>query len=198
MTHLHNVKGRAIDLVHPIAEQVDFEAEAHALSHINRYIGHPIQSISVAHHKLIGYDLCPEPLRPHWLVHDFKESRLTDLARPVQQALRAVGDEAQPGFGEVVRRVIAEYERRHDVVIHAAAGLPMPSKAQREAIEALDQRCIVTEVRDFQAPWERPSRLAAAGVAPAKYLHRWAPPIEIAERLIERLRRHLPALRTGF
>lgn len=197
MTSINDVTGRAIDLVHPVAEQVDFAAIAHALSNVNRYGGNADQTVSVALHTIIGFDLCPEPLRAQWLLHDCHEARINDVVRPVESALAAVAEEGRAGFGEVVRRAYAELRRRHDVVIYAAAGVPLPNAKVREAIEEIDRRCIATELRDFQRPPERPWR-NIEGVAPAKPLRKWMPPVRAAEDLLDRFRRYLPALRADF
>lgn len=198
MTWLPDVTGRAIDLVEPQPEQVDFAAIAHALSHVNRYGGNGDQPCSVALHTLIGLDLCPEPLKAHWLLHDCHEARLGDIATPVQEALAAVADAARPGFGEIVRRTIVDFKRRHDAVIHAAAGVPLPNASQREEIKALDRRCLATEHRDFHRPSERAWSHEVDGIAPAKHLRKWSPPDRVGEQLLDRFRHYLPRLRSGL
>lgn len=195
MTWLPSRSGKAIDLVDPVAAQVDFRDMAHALANTNRYIGHGDTQVSVALHLLIGLDLCPDDLKAHWLLHDGHEERLGDIARPTLDALAEIAS-----FGHVDGRstllwAVREFKLRHDRVIYAAAGLPMPTTLQREAIEAIDLRCLATEHRDFHRPSARSWRHERDGIAPAKRAHRWQSPDKIEDLLWQRFQTHLPALR---
>lgn len=195
MTWLPSVSGRAIDLVDPTAAQVDFRDMAHALANLNRYGGHGFHPVSVGLHLLIGLDLCPEPVKPYWLLHDGHEERLGEITTPSRQALVAVARElGGDAGGALVKDAIDEFKRRHDAVIHAAAGLPMPSATVRGHIAEIDLRCLATEHRDFHRPSDRPWHHETAGVQPARTVRRWQTPEKIADQLYARFELHLPAL----
>lgn len=195
MTWLPSLSGRAIDLVDPTPAQVDFRDMAHALANLNRYGGHGQIQVSVALHILIGLDLCPEVLKPHWLLHDGHEERLGEITTPALQALRAMADDIRPGGGELFGDAVREFKLRHDRAIHAAAGLPMPSEDMRRQIAAVDLRCLAVEHRDFHRPSERLWAHETAGVEPARSIRRWQSPDKLAEQLLARFERYLPALR---
>lgn len=197
MTWLPSVSGRAIDLLDPTPAQVDFRAMAHALANLNRYAGHGVIQVSVALHKLIGIDLCPEPVKPYWLLHDGHEERLGEITRPTYEALQAIAADIAPDGDELFREVIGEFRRRHDAAIHAAAGLPMPSAEVRRAIAEIDLRCLATEHRDFHAASERPWKHESMGVQPARSCRKWQSPDKLADQLYMRFELHLPALRGG-
>lgn len=191
------VTGQPIDLVVPRADQVDFRSLAHALANTHRYGGHGETQVSVALHTLIGLDLCPAGLEPWWLIHDGHEWTLGDITTPALQALSLIGDEVagSTSGGAAVRGAVQEFKRRHDIAIHAAAGLPLPTFQQRAAIAEIDERCLATEHRDFHRASARPWAHEARSVKPARKLHRWAAAPKVAEQLLARFERHLPALR---
>jgi uncharacterized protein len=198
MTWLPSVSGLAIDLVDPTPAQVNFRDMAHTLANLNRYGGHGFQQVSVALHLLIGLDLCPEPVKPYWLLHDGHEERLGEITTPSRQALVAVARElGGDAGGALVKDAIDEFKRRHDAVIHAAAGLPMPSTLIRAQIAEIDLRCLATEHRDFHTASQRPWAHEALGIQPARSVRRWQSPDKLADQLYARFELHLPALRGG-
>ena len=195
---ISNRSGQPIDLVEPRVDQVDFRDMAWALANLNRYAGHGDMQVSVALHLMVGLDLCPEPLKPWWLLHDGHEERLGEITTPALKALCALAAEVDGDGGrDIVERALGEFRRRHDVVIHAAAGLPMPTSEQRRALKEIDLRCLATEHRDFHRPSTRSWAHEACGIQPARKLRRWASPDKLAEALLARFERHLPALRAA-
>jgi hypothetical protein len=186
--------GRLIAVADPIVEEVDFDVVAWSLAHTNRYTGNALTPISVGLHTLIGLDLAPEALRPWWLLHDAPESRIGDMARPVRAALLTVAETVAPDAARHVAQALDELERRHARVIHAAAGLPLPSLAQRTMIASIDLRCLATERRDF-FPSDCADWPGLDGVAPARTVRRFLAPDRVADQLAARFRLHLPALR---
>ena len=197
MTWLPNVTGAAIDLAEPRVDQVDFRAMAHSLANLNRYAGHGDIQVSVALHLLIGLDLCPEALRPFWLLHDGHEERLGEIASPTMAALRVLAEEVIPGGAKIFKATVEEFKRRHDAVIYAAAGLPEPGLEQRVRIAEIDERCLAIEHRDFHRasvrPWEHELNKVKAERSVRKFKH----PGKIAEQLLACFEQYLPALRTG-
>ncbi|GEP11792.1 hypothetical protein [Methylobacterium gnaphalii] len=196
MTWIPNCNGQPIDLVNPSLDQVDFVAMAHALANLNRYVGAGYQQVSVGLHVLIGLDFCPEPLKPYWLLHDGHEERLGEIATPVLQALQNTAREV---FNEtaaiVIKRAVAEFKLRHDRVIHEAAGLRLPSADERRQIAEIDVLCLAIEHRDFHRPSARKWKHEIDGVQPGRSIRRWQSPDKIAEQIIARFERYLPALR---
>lgn len=197
MTWIPSVFGKPIDLLKPRVEQVDFVAMAHALANVNRFGGHPQTQVSVGLHLLIGCDIAPEPLRPWWLLHDGHEERTGDMASPVKETYSALATEM---FGSdaaaMIEQVRREFERRHDAVIHQAAGLSLPTEAQLREIKRIDLITLATEKRDFHVDQIRPWFTDLQGIQPAKRVYRWKPPVTVAEELLRRFRQYLPALST--
>lgn len=196
MTWLPNVTGSAIDLVEPTTDQVDFRAMAHSLANLNRYAGAGEIQVSVALHLLIGLDLCPEGLKGYWLLHDGHEERLSEIPTPSREALEAIAEGIIPGGAKLIRATVNEFKRRHDAVIYAAAGLPMPSASQRAEIAEIDIRCLAIEHRDFHRVSARPWHHEGLGLKQDRSVRRWQSPDKIAEQLHARFERYLPALRS--
>ncbi|WP_243988208.1 hypothetical protein [Methylobacterium sp. J-092] len=145
---------------------------------------------------MIGLDLAPERLRPLWLIHDAHEARIGDMVFPVHQAAVAVEAEQFPGCNSsIFQGVWAELKRRHDVVIHAAAGIALPTKAERDALKAIDLRCLAIEHRDFHRPSERRWQHELDGIEAGRgTVRRFMPPDKVADQLAARFYRYLPAL----
>lgn len=204
MTWIPTVSGRAIDLVHPTAGEVDFGEIAHALARLNRYSGNAALEVSVGLHLLIGLDLCPTAtLRAHWLLHDGHESRLGDETRPVRTATRAVAEQMfDSETADRIEAVRAELRARHDVAIYTAAGLSFPDALTRAAIDLIDLRALATERRDFLRRGSNPRPWSGLDdreppILPATRVWRPLPPVEVETRLVAAFRTHLPALALG-
>jgi uncharacterized protein len=195
MTWMASITGKPVELLNPYIHEVDFAAMASALSHLNRFCGQAQMPVSVGLHKLIGCDLAPEPLRPWWLLHDAPEERTGDMTTPVKETYYALATEM---FGEQVavklEQVRKEFERRHEVVIHEAAGLPLPTEEQKREIKRIDLITLATEKRCFHTEQKRPWFIDLQGIEPAKRIYRWKPPAVIAEELHRRFCQYLPAL----
>lgn len=194
MTWMASITGKPVELLHPSVHEVDFVAMANALARLNRYGGQAQTEVSVALHKIIGCDIAPEPIRPWWLLHDGHEERTGDVTSPVKETLSALAEEK---FGRVGRLVVEgvrhEFERRHNLVIHKAAGLPLPTEEQKKEIKRIDLIALATEKRDFHAVQERPWFIDIQGIEPAKRVYRWKPPADTASELLRRFRKYLPA-----
>jgi hypothetical protein len=193
MTWHPSLSGHPIELLKPRLEDVDFFTMATALSQINRYTGQTLSPVSIGMHLLIGCDIAPEALRPLWLLHDAHEERLNDQTSPVKETLGALATEMfGPEAAIILDRVRQELERRHDAVIHQAAGLALPTDAQRHELKRIDLIALATERRDFLAPQKREWFIDKQGIQPAKRIYRWKPPVVVADELYERFRRYLP------
>lgn len=196
MTWIPSVSGAPIDLVDPSPAQVDFREIAWSLAHVNRYCGHPQKPVSVGLHTLIGLKLAPDALKGLWLLHDAHESRLGDTTSPMKEATIAV---AMARFGEAVaeaiRTVRLDLEAAHDAAIHAAAGLALPTPAQKGALREIDNVALATERREFMAPSKRSWWIDEAGIKPARDEAKWMAPDRVADQIHAAFLRHLPALR---
>lgn len=190
--------GRRLELLDPRVKEVDFREIAWALAHVNRYGGHAETPISVGLHTLIVADHAPIGLRAYALLHDAHEARLGDTTAPVKETWAAA---AKLLYGEkgliVVEGVRRELERRHDAVIHAAAGLDLPGAREHAAIKLLDLRALATERRDFLGGHEMRSdwHIDAEGIEPFPRVYRFRAAPQVAEELMAAFRAWLPALR---
>lgn len=201
--------GRAIGLVNPKAEQVDFYEICHTLADINRYNGSTRSPVSEALHTMIAFDVAEERDRAHVLIHDAGEARLGDWTAPAVQALIQVAgnlqweggrDDGYVGHREIVKETIFALKRRHDVVIHNAAGLPCTFWEQEMRIKLADNIALMTERRDFLNPCDRKWNAELEAISPAEHVYRegeygWRPSV-VAERLYARMKQYLPALMT--
>jgi hypothetical protein len=196
MTWAQSLNGRAIELVHPRAEQVDFKEIADELAGVYRWCGGSYYDISVAYHTLIVCDAAPDAAKPYALLHDAHESRIGDITRPAQQMLQSIATEL---FGDnayhMQRKIIVEAKRRHDRVIYRAAGLPFPSPEILAAVKLADDTAMVTERRDFLLPCDQPWDRNLEAIAPLPRTYKapkskWEP----AEELYRRFKQYLPVL----
>lgn len=204
MTWLPTVSGLPVDLLAPMAHEVDFAEIAHALAHINRSAGNSREPVSVGLHTLIGLDFCPTAaLRAKWLLHDAHEARLGDTTSPMTAALTAVATELYgPEVADQLAVVRHELEARHDAAIYAAAHLPFPDALEAQALKRVDLCALATERRDFytRGPAPRPWPALddpALGIRPGPKVWRWLPPVEVEMQLLACFRTHLPALQRG-
>ena len=198
MTWLPTLTGQPIDILVPQAVEVDFPALAHAMARLNRFNGHAQTVVSVGLHTLIGLVIAPEAIRPWWLLHDAHETRTGEVATPVKDALDTLARERfGPVVAEQIRQVRETLEDRHDAAIHAAAGLEMPTAAQRAEIKRIDLVALATEKRDFLAPCPRPWWIDGAGITAHPLKRRWLAPDKVTDQLVEAFDRYLPACRAA-
>lgn len=188
--------GRPIKLVDPTPDEVDFCEIAETLAQINRYCGSSIKPCSVAQHTLIACEAAPEAARPWVLLHDAHEARTGDLTTPIKAALGAVAESVGGAQARVaVSDALARLALRHDLAIHAAADLPMPTDAQHREIERADLVALMTERRDYLGTSGRPWAVDALNIRPLQKAFRLRPPYVVADELLAMFRRYLPALR---
>lgn len=193
--------GRALDLVEPYAQQVNFAEIADQLALINRYVGASTVAVSVANHTLIAFRAAEragatERERALVLLHDAKETRIGDKATPVKAMEFAVALEMFGLKGEdTVRQVMAEVERRHDTAIYAAAGLNPPSEAEEAFVKRCDITALVTERRDFLSPPPMPWAPSIEAVPPLPSRQRLLPPAAASLALHALFLSHLPGAR---
>jgi len=113
---------------------------AHALSQINRYLGHTNRSYSVAEHCwhmatyfLDSSDGLLEPdddrrrMAMLALVHDAHEAYIGDMPTPLKQYL-----------GPEALTKLQELEKRIDAQIYSALGIAPPSERERFLVKTLD------------------------------------------------------------
>lgn len=192
--------GRAIDLLNPHPADINFAEMAETLAHIPRFNACSEKPISVAQHLLIAADAAPKELRPWVLLHDAHEAVIGDIITPVVAALddlyrRRFLREMKSIEWTKPSVILGELKIRHDVAIHAAAGLPMPTDEQRLGIHEADRRALVTERRDFLA---RPPLSWGHTIENTPTLtqrFRLRPPLEVADALMAAWCETLPALR---
>ena len=203
MTWSLSRNGRAIDLVNPSVEDVDFLEIADTLAHVYRWTGSAKHDVSVAWHTIIGVEIARwrklDHAIPNWLLHDAHEARLGDIATPVAAALgealcRSMRGHILPdGQAESVwRTALSGLKRTHDAVIFMAAGLKaeLPS-----AVHEIDRIALMTERRDYlpASPRRWEGGLEHVPTYP-KPFSKPPPPAVCSERLYELFRQYLPAL----
>jgi len=147
------VSGRAVELIDPVAEMIDFDDIAHGLAHINRYSGQTLRPVSVAFHTLLGLTMADEALAPYWRLHDAREAYPADITTPMKQALADLSFTSEDSLRFIQSKL--------DIAIREASGLRPRNFITLKAlaaIKALDLRCLATERRDFLVPSPPPGR----------------------------------------
>jgi hypothetical protein len=195
--------GRAIDMLEPRAADVDFYEMALTLAHIPRFNACTEKPISVAQHLLIASLVAPAELRPWVLLHDAHEAVIGDIITPVVAALdelyrlRAPVGSASASLSHWCKpgAIIAVLKYRHDVAIHEAACLPMPTAEQSAGIAEADRCALVTERRDFLARPPLSWGSVIENTPPLTARFRLRPPLEVADALMASWCETLPALR---
>jgi hypothetical protein len=172
---MQTIKGRRFSLVDPDPADVDFEEVAEALGKLARFNGHTIgyPAYSVAQHCVMGADglldecVVAEHIAPYcqrmaalFLLHDAHEAYMGDITTPVVYALDHIRwPDGPPGNNGLVKQLVADLKHRLDVAIHAAAGVDMPTDAERTVIKHWDQRMLMAERNAFMGgtpgPWDR-------------------------------------------
>jgi len=194
MIWAQSLRGRAIDLVNPTPEQVDFREIADTLTGVYRWCGAAELDISVALHTLIVSDAAPEDIKPYALLHDAHEARTGDIPRPVQMALAEIAGHAYRGGNFMINGAIGIMKTRHDRAIYAAAGLEEPTPHQCQEIKLADNIALMTERRDFLLPPPRPWDAALEAIRPLRRRYRHIPKPDVAIELYRRFQQYLPAL----
>jgi len=196
LTWAQSLRGNALELVEPTVEQVDFREIAETLATLNRYTGCAQIPISVAQHTIICCENAPVEIRPWILLHDCHEAgRVGDIGTPQLEAFCKIAEQMYGlTASDIVRATIDEAKRRHDLVIHRAAGLPMPTPEQRAVIKRLDLAALATERRDFLNRSKRAWHPAVEAAQPFRKVYRYVPPAMAAESLYGAFCAYLPSL----
>lgn len=145
----HSLKGAAIDLLDVDPKVVDLRDMCEQLAQMNRHNGAFEKRISVAAFTLIAIDCAKEAVKPWVALHKFHAVRLGDDQPGVLDAMTEIASYLGGQFAENVRYSALQLIKMHDVAIHSAAGLAMPTPAQTELIQQAALRAFATERRDF-------------------------------------------------
>jgi len=199
-----SLRGRAIHLLAPDVETVDFDEIADTLAQIVRYAGCAPRPVVVAQHTLIALEAARRANEPPLVqamvaLHDAHEGHgIGDITTPVMEALaeqhvRIFG----PTRRDELRTVLNDLKRAHDTVIHQAAGVPLPSAAQRRVIHHYDLVALATERRDFLSKKPRNWHPDVEAATPLAKRHVLMSPAEAAGKLQRAFRTLLPSLRDG-
>lgn len=134
MTWIQTYTGKAFDLLRPSADMVCVEDIAHHLALINRFTGATAEPYSVAQHSVLCSYLVEPELALTALLHDASEAYVTDVSRPLKEAMRADAH-GRTSYDRIAARVEAAIEERFDV---ALVHLP-------DAVKRADMRMLATE-----------------------------------------------------
>jgi hypothetical protein len=192
-----SLQGKRIDLVEPAADLVDFDEIAVTLSHTVRYAGNAQKPINVAQHTLLVCEAGPQELLPWLALHDAHEAYIGDITTPTAKAIAHFAGRIRHGGDIAVRDAIAHLKEMHDIAIHSAAGLPMPTAEQRVAIRKADLIALATERRDFLNTCAHRWDEAVEQTRPLPRVHRLKSPGESALRLGGLFHSILPALKAA-
>lgn len=199
MIWAQSLNGKAIDLVTPRADQVDFKEIADTLAGVYRWAGTAELDVSVAAHTLIAFDAAPLEVKPYVLLHDAHEARIGDITRPVQQALETIAGElcGESGY-HLMRKAFVLLKLRHDRAIYHAAGLPFPSPEILGAVKLADNCALMTERRDFLRPPPMPWARDLEAVTPLPHRYRWKSKWVLADELYPKFLQYLPVFQTAL
>jgi hypothetical protein len=174
----HTSRGRAVDLLNPVPEDIDIEEIARALAYQCRYNGNVKAYYSVAEHSVLMADRlyrstgAPQ-LAMGALLHDAAEAFTGDITYPMQVLLFA------GTCGQAVRQQYKAAQARFDVLIAAHAGVDVamlhhPVVRDADLSILLDERAVLLDPGPL--PWDVEETHRPLGV----HLRGWEP--EIAER----------------
>jgi len=175
MTWMQTADGRAVDLLAPRPEDVDFAGHvAGALGRLARFAGHvPEGPYSVAEHCSVGAlailrDTGNRDLAAAFLLHDAHEAYIGDITRPAAESIFvmarrdaiAEGMASEGAYAERVARAgLRSIKHGLDRAIHLAAGMEYPRPwhdVTKDAIVEWDERMLETERRRFLRACARP------------------------------------------
>lgn len=194
--------GRGMDLRFPTpTDYADWHWVAEHLAKEKRYNGAtPNIEYSVAQHACLCCDAAMEiygdPLiAAYCLIHDNHEAALKDDTTPKKRALAEEAADMLGVLADDVLKVFASITERHDIAIHAAAGLPWPMTEKiAQAVKSVDLTLFVTEWRDLMGNAEHPNWSDYACVSPLRAAispWNW---YEAKDSYLARARRFIPAL----
>jgi hypothetical protein len=170
-TILTLANGKGIDLLDPKPSDIDWDAYAEHLAKEKRYNGAtPDVEYSVAEHICRGVDGIMAQtknslLAAYFSTHDVKEAALKDLTTPLKCAMAEIAQERYRIPPEHVIDSFALLEYRHDVAIHAAAGLPWPMTVEiAQQVKRWDLIMFVTEWRDVMQGRPHPNWAPYSGI----------------------------------
>lgn len=162
-TILTLANGRGVDLRNPKASDIDLDVMAEHLAKEARFNGAtPGVFYSVAEHVVRGAGAIlaatgDASLAAYFLLHDGHEHVLKDDTTPKKNT---IAEEAEAKFGVLAEHVMASFAsvtERHDIAIHAAAGLAWPPPSMLvAAIKRWDVIMFVTEWRDLMRGIQHP------------------------------------------
>lgn len=183
-TALTLANGTHVDLKSPRASDIDFGVIAEHLSKEARYNGGtPGVFYSVAEHSVRAAEAAlgktgDRTLAAYLLLHDAHEAMLRDDTTPKKSAIAETARDRFGVLAETILAAFAEVTERHDVAIHAAAGLPWPpSDDLRQKIKFWDLTMFVTEWRDLMLGVPHPDWTPYAGIEPlAETIMPWSWP----------------------
>lgn len=135
MSWIQTYTGVKFDPANPDVHAIHFKDIAHSLSLLCRYNGHCLTFFSVAQHSTIMVSKVSEENKKWALLHDAAEIYMSDLPRPIKDAM--------PEFRIIENEILALIVERFDL------SWPMP-----EEVKEADRRMLMTERRDlmFQTP----------------------------------------------
>lgn len=130
--------GKYFDFLNIKQESIDTEDIIHALTHINRFVGHAVRSYSVAEHTFYGLLLAnvvgfSAREKLYWLIHDFTEAYVGDCPSPLKKLL----PEYQTIESEVARAIITHL------------GLNEATEEEMEMVHRMDKTMLILEMRDL-------------------------------------------------
>jgi hypothetical protein len=118
MTWIQTFTGKAFDLLDPKPEMVCIEDIAHHLALINRFTGATREPYSVAQHSVLCSWIVPPELALTALLHDAPEAYVTDVPRPLKEAMRKI---ASAHAGDWSVQDASDYDKVEEYV-QAAVG----------------------------------------------------------------------------
>lgn len=186
---LQTLGGGALDLCDPEPEQINLRHAAKVLARIPRFGGHTRDGVlSVAQHSVEGgraimRETGREDAAAAFLLHDFHEAYIGDIATPVAEALQYAAHQMM-WPQSAIREAIAHLKWTLDCAIYARAGIAFPLSDDVCAIvKDFDKRMCVTEHAARMDPLPRPYPYISETLAiPGCDLTPW--PAELAESLL--------------
>jgi len=130
--------GKKFNILNPDKDMITIEDIAHSLSNLCRYTGHLDRFYSVAEHSILCANIAlfggySEKMQMYALTHDFSESVVNDIARPIKQEI--------PKYKEIEDNIMK--------VMWEVVGIEEPTEEEYKELKKIDNTALLLEMKQL-------------------------------------------------
>ncbi len=169
--YIQTASGKLFWPLDPLAEEVELDDIAHALSRMCRWTGHVREFYSVAQHACMVAELV-RPVAPHLalaaLHHDSAEAYLSDICSPTKKFLFIGTDDDD-------LETFSDAEHKIEQAIFEALAIPLPDAMGRSAIKTADRAALRLECENLMHPFPDGDWIYTIGLIDRPWETPWTP-----------------------